>query len=202
MAAVKDSETGILVSISIATILAVTCTSISAVVIWRLWKHSEQVITYFKCCIMFTLIFGIIATCFSAAYCITQHVDPYNWFVHGPEWWLHQSFIFRLITTCSWYLQKIGLFFIFNGRLYYGFCQSNYAVPKYVLISLNILTPTIAITSLFVGYYAVINFLSPDLISFCFQSFRIWWIIMSVVFMVLFNVRLLSVCIFVPLFRI
>ena len=194
MSGIQDSETGLVISIIISSILAVSCVTITVFVMWRLWKYSEEVIRYFKCCIIFTLIFGVLATCFTVAFCINQLVSPYNWFIHGPKWWAHQSFILRLITTVTWYLQKIGLFYIFNGRLYYGFCQSKYAVPKCVLISLNIATPTIALTGLFVGYYSYINYLSEDLISFCFQSFRVWWSLMSVVFMVLFNVRLLSVC--------
>ena len=194
MSVVKDTETALIASIVIASILAVSSVSVTIFVILRFLKHTEDVLKYFSYCTMFTLICGMLTSSFNMAFCISEHVDSYNWFIHGPKWWTHQSFILRLIVTCLWYLQKIGLFFIFNGRLYYGFVQSNYAVPKSVFLSLNILTPVIAIVTLSVGYYALIMDLSETLINFGFQSFRVWWIIMSLLFIVLFNVRLISVC--------
>ena len=191
---VEDTQAGLIASIVIASSLSTISVGLSIYVITQLFKYPDGIIKYFNYSIIFTLICGALTSIFNLSFCISEHADPYDWFIHGPKWWLHQSFLLRLITTCLWYLQKIGLFYIFNGRLYYGFLTSGYSYSKIIFWSLNILTPIIALSTLFIGYYAVINYMNEAIISFGFQSFRVWWIFISLLFIILFNIRLLNVC--------
>ena len=192
--AVDDTETGLITSIIIASLLAIISITLSIYVIFKLFKHPDNIIQYFTYSIIFTVTSGALTSIFNFTFCVSEHVDPYDWFIHGPKWWLHQSFLLRLITTCLWYLQKIGLFYIFNGRLYYVFITSAYAYNPIRFWSLNIITPIIALSTLFLGYYAVIYYPNQTLISIGFQSFRIWWIFISLLFIFSFNIRLLNVC--------
>lgn len=195
-----DSKTGLIVSTTIASLFCVLCVSVSFYVMYRLLKFKDDdLIQYFTHCIQFTLICGTLTSIASLGFCISHHVDPYNYNIHGEKWWLHHSFIFRAVSTCLWYLQKIGLFFIFNGRLYYGFIKSNYAISRFVFLSLNTLTAIIAISTLSFSYCALLLSLPQDITTFGFQSFRIWWTFASVIFIILFNVRLLSVSIYIAM---
>eukprot|EP00485_Elphidium_margaritaceum_P019516 CAMPEP_0202728412 /NCGR_PEP_ID=MMETSP1385-20130828/185613_1 /ASSEMBLY_ACC=CAM_ASM_000861 /TAXON_ID=933848 /ORGANISM="Elphidium margaritaceum" /LENGTH=417 /DNA_ID=CAMNT_0049394659 /DNA_START=85 /DNA_END=1335 /DNA_ORIENTATION=- len=185
-----DSEAGLIISCVLSAIILVLTLILASYILVQLRVKRSQLSLYFKFWVSFAVVSGVLDVASILSFCVSEYVDPYDWFKHGEKWWLHLSFILRGLCSMFYYFQKIGLFFIFNGRLYYSFKGSVYALNKCVFQSLNTLTTAIALISLFIAYYGLIAGLSPILFGTAFQVFRVWWAVMGFLFLILFNRRI------------
>ena len=152
-------------------------------------SRSSDMFTYFKLTMTICCMLNLIATLASSTYII--------WVTNTeiPVFYaLHDSHYMRTITTLSWHLSKVFIFYIFNGRLYYSFANSLYSYPKSLFIGLDIFVPLLLIISLSISLpYAYLPDLTPDQRQkqgIGYNVFRITFIILTLWLLLLFNKRL------------
>eukprot|EP01084_Bolivina_argentea_P193917 332670_1 len=104
----------------------------------------------------------------------------------------HESIRLRVATTASWYIGKIFLFLIFNGRLFYAFRNSKYRSNHLLFKSLNIFIILHAIFSLIIGYVGVMILHNEIIANIGFNTFHVNLAILLFYLSIQFNRRMFS----------
>eukprot|EP01083_Nonionella_stella_P117115 348608_1 len=125
---------------------------------------------YFQFNAVFSNLFNSISCFCVSIYLVWLTVYP----LEDTDFFLtHGSIRMRIATTVCWYLGKIFLFLIFNGRLYYAFRNSKYRSNYVLFKSLNVFVIIHAIISLIVGYLGVLTLRNEIVANIGFNTFHI-----------------------------
>eukprot|EP01084_Bolivina_argentea_P245771 411409_1 len=140
-------------------------------------EEPHSVSTYFKCSSSLSLIFASLNAVFNTAYCLLLVFDPqHDDLVFYTQ---HSSHIQRITSTVSWYISKVALVWLINGRLYFVFegkILSELQTNKKLFMFINIITTIMMPIFLSVAYLFVY---AKHLIyaEIAFNSYRLFLIL-------------------------
>eukprot|EP01084_Bolivina_argentea_P245770 411408_1 len=154
-------------------------------------EEPHSVSTYFKCSSSLSLIFASLNAVFNTAYCLLLVFDPqHDDLVFYTQ---HSSHIQRITSTVSWYISKVALVWLINGRLYFVFegkILSELQTNKKLFMFINIITTIMMPIFLSVAYLFVY---AKHLIyaEIAFNSYRLFLILTIICILYMFSRRLL-----------
>eukprot|EP00484_Ammonia_sp_Unknown_P014651 CAMPEP_0197070556 /NCGR_PEP_ID=MMETSP1384-20130603/200970_1 /TAXON_ID=29189 /ORGANISM="Ammonia sp." /LENGTH=343 /DNA_ID=CAMNT_0042508979 /DNA_START=23 /DNA_END=1054 /DNA_ORIENTATION=+ len=152
-------------------------------------ESKEEVKSYFKYTALICLAFAALNGLFNSVYCFWLLVDPA--FDDAMFYTQHPSHIQRITSTVSWYISKVALLWFFNGRLYYVFRGSVFAVNRKLFIGINVVSTVAAAVCLPSAYICVYAH-QLHLAELSFNSFRVLYQILVFTILFMFTRRLLA----------
>eukprot|EP01083_Nonionella_stella_P006390 18539_1 len=175
-------------AVILSSLLSVASVLIAIVVIYRINQVKEHKTKaaaeqYVARTSQVAVVCNILCCLSVLMYCIWIVFDDQ----HDLQWFI----ALRSATTVCWFVAKISLIWLHNGRLYYAFIHSAFQVSEALFISINVIIAVAAPLCLVLGYVGVWNGLFW-MISLGFEGFRFIYLVLTCFILIMFNNRLFA----------